>query len=137
MWKPLTFAAFSLSLTGCFAIATGGSACCDSATSKALPMTQEMHCQLEEGVILADDMSSVTVSLGWRPTLGYRVRVEDEDIDGTEVYLGVREIKPASDMAVAQVTTSPCLTVTLPDNWTVLVVENTESGGVRRFTSGR
>ncbi|MBM94762.1 MAG: hypothetical protein CMI09_02790 [Oceanospirillaceae bacterium] len=137
MWKPLIFATCSLALTGCFAVATGGSACCDSASQTALPMKQELHCQLEEGVILADDMSSVVVSLGWRPTLGYRVRVEDEDIDGTEVYLGVREIKPASDLAVAQVTSSPCLTVTLPDDWTVLVVENTESDRVRRFTSGR
>ena len=100
-------------------------------------MKQELHCQLEEGVILADDMSSVVVSLGWRPSLGYRVRVEDEDIDGTEVYLGVREIKPASSNAVAQVMSSPCLTITLPDDWTTLVVENTESGGIRRFNSGR
>jgi len=137
MWKLLTFGLCSVSLTGCLSIATGGSACCDSASGKGLPMKQELHCQKEEGVMLSDDQNSVVVSLGWRPTLGYRVRVEDQDIDGTEVYLGVEEVKPASSMAVAQVTSSPCLTVTLPEEWTVLVVENTESGRIKRFESAR
>ncbi len=136
MWKTFVLTAFGLLLSGCLSFA-GGSACCDSAGDKALAMKQELHCRLEEGVLLADDGSSVTISLGRRPTLGYRVRIEDQEVDGTEVYLGVREIKPASKGAVAQIMSSPCLTVTLPDDWTVLNVENTESERTMRFESGR
>ncbi|MFL0805756.1 MAG: protease complex subunit PrcB family protein [Oceanobacter sp.] len=137
MWKFLAFGICSITLAGCVSVATGGSACCDNSASKMLPMKQELHCQQEEGVMLSDDQNSVIVSLGWRPTLGYRVRVEGQEVDGTEVYLGVEEVKPASSGAVAQVMSSPCLTVELPQDWTVLVVENTEFGRIKRFESGR
>lgn len=134
MWKFLAFSVCSIVLSGCATVATDAS---NNPSSSLLPMKQQLHCQREEGVMLSDDQNSVVVSLGWRPTLGYRVRVEAQEVDGTEVYLGVEEVKPASSGAVAQVTSSPCLTVELPQDWTVLVVENTEFGRIMRFESGR
>lgn len=60
---------------------------------------------------LERDRGVLRVSLGERPSAGYRLRLAEPAMESTEsgLVINVVEIQPAADAVVAQVLTRPCL----------------------------
>jgi hypothetical protein len=76
----------------------------------------------------ADDVLLVAISLGQRPTAGYRLTV-DGPADFADGVLTVRvnETRPPADAMVAQVLTHPCVVIGVPDPRAqhIRVIDNT------------
>jgi hypothetical protein len=92
-----------------------------------------LHCGMPAGVTLKDDGSQVVIALGQRPTPGYQVMLDQSEMMDGVVLIRFHEQQPQQGMAVAQVMTSPCMVLTLPEEWQSMRVSSSDSGGVWQF----
>lgn len=94
-----------------------------------LPMSQTNHCAAPAGVTVKQ--RALTISLGQRPTSGYAIDVVAQEGSEHSLTLTFRETTPAAGMMVAQVMTSPCLEVMLPQGWQEVTIKR--SGTVQQW----
>tara|TARA_R110000868_G_scaffold229044_1_gene481946 strand:+ start:14765 stop:15274 length:510 start_codon:yes stop_codon:yes gene_type:complete len=92
-----------------------------------------LHCGTLAGVTLKDDGSQVVIALGQRPTPGYQVMLDQSEMLDGVALIRFHEQQPQQGMAVAQVMTSPCMVLTLPEEWQSMRISSSDSGGVWQF----
>ncbi|MCY0963637.1 protease complex subunit PrcB family protein [Parathalassolituus penaei] len=102
------------------------------AETAALATVQELNCPYPAGVDLDNHRQSVRISLGRRPSAGYHIELTRQDVDSGNLFLEFSEQRP--DGMAAQMLTSPCMTVSLPDDWQQLVVQNRQNGQRWQFS---
>lgn len=120
MFKGLLSPVCILLLAGCSAAAIPES------RSPLLPMVQQLDCSSPAGVVLESDQLTLRIALGRRPTSGYAVQVLQQQVDGTHIRIAFEEQKSVG--MAAQVLTSPCVRIALPDDWQQLNVRDQQNG---------
>lgn len=98
----------------------------------ALATVQDLNCPFPAGVDLTTDRQALRISLGRRPTAGYGIELTRQDVEGDHLVLEFSEQQPKG--MAAQMLTSPCMTVLLPDDWQQLVVQNRQNGQRWQFS---
>lgn len=101
-------------------------ACAGKPAAIDLSTSANLQCKAGEGVSLMD--STLTISAGQKPTPGYNVVLVEQSDDDGDVELTYDISSPREGAILPQMMTSPCLYVTLPDDWTRLSVSNKASG---------
>lgn len=99
------------------------------------PMTlvaeNHQHCGTGDGVEL--DGSLLTLRAGQRPTPGYAVELLSQTRRSDHLQITYRVSEPPPGRMLAQVMTSPCTRVQLPEHWQSLRVVNQDTGEVWDF----
>jgi hypothetical protein len=116
VFKGLLSSFCILLLVGCSA------ASIPESRSRLLPMVQQLDCSSPAGVALEPDQLTLRIALGRRPTSGYAVQILQQQVDGTHIRIAFEEQKPKG--MAAQVLTSPCVRIALPDDWQQLNVRD-------------
>jgi uncharacterized membrane protein YbhN (UPF0104 family) len=111
-----------LSSVGILLLAGCSTAASPETRSLLLPMVQQLDCSSPAGVTLEPDQLTLRIALGRRPTSGYGVQVVQQQVDGTRIHIAFEEQKPKG--MAAQVLTSPCVRIALPDDWQQLNVRD-------------
>ncbi|MDO6682791.1 protease complex subunit PrcB family protein [Oceanobacter sp. 5_MG-2023] len=93
----------------------------------------QLHCGMDAGVTLKEDGSQVVIALGPRPTPGYQVVLEQSEMRDSMVSVTFHEQLPQQGSIAAQVMTSPCIMLALPETWQSLRVSSSDSGAVWQF----
>lgn len=114
-----------LLMSGIMACATGSSSLQD--------VTYHQDCGSREGVTLLSN-AQIRVSLGQRPSAGYSLHHRQTNNNGY-VNIHYREMTPDADQLTAQIITTPCMFVSLPENWHSVQVINDDNGQMWEFRS--
>lgn len=105
-----------------------------TAVDISLPLKQSQRCSGAAAVQLDTQANTLIIRLGPRPTPGYGVEVvRQQQMEEGRIELVFQESKPKPGMMMAQVMTSPCLTVSLPVSWSSLTVSELGSSQVSNF----
>ncbi len=102
------------------------SACAGTTSQLDLAATMDMHCGSIPSVTVVDDV--LTIGAGEKPTPGYAVQLDEQSRKGDNVRIAYQVSGPKEGAIMAQMITSPCTRVTLPEGWQRLTVENKDSG---------
>jgi hypothetical protein len=101
-------------------------ACAGKPAALDLSTSANLQCKANAGVSLMD--STLTIGAGSKPTPGYNVQLEEQIDDDGHIKLTYDVSSPRTGVILPQMITTPCLYVTLPDDWERLSVINKESG---------
>lgn len=106
---------------------------CMTASSQPLELSLESkaRCYMPEGVELTGN--TLVISAGSQPTPGYAIQLTSQEQTGEDIVISYQVTTPPEGAIMAQVLTSPCTRVALPEDWNTLKVTNT-SGQHWSFT---
>jgi len=102
------------------------SACAGTTSQLDLAASTDLHCGSIPSVTLVDDV--LTIGAGEKPTPGYAVQLNEQSRKGDNLRIAYQVSGPKEGAILAQMITSPCTRVTLPEDWQRLTVENKDSG---------
>lgn len=108
-------------------------ASCTTSTVLLQPSEPQQNCTAHEGVALIN-RDGVRLSLGQRPSAGYGIDHSVREEEGV-VSIHYRETRPPEGSLSAQVITTPCVYVPLPQNWQKARVVNKDNGQTWEFRS--
>lgn len=116
-------------------IALSGVTACMSAPTQVLDLAIEnkTRCSAPAGVTLTD--KGLMISAGSKPTPGYAIEVVRQEQQSGSIELDYQVSSPAGGAIMAQVLTSPCGYLSLPDDWQSLSVTNIDSGETWSFSN--
>ena len=101
-------------------------ACAGTSTQLDLAAANDLHCGPIPSVTVVDDI--LTIGVGEKPTPGYAVQLSDQSRKDDHVKISYQISSPREGAFMAQMMTSPCSRIVLPEGWQRLSVENQESG---------
>lgn len=101
-------------------------ACAGKPAALNLSTSANLQCKAKAGVSLMD--STLTIGAGQKPTPGYNVQLVEQMDDDGHIKLMYDISSPREGAILPQMITTPCLYVTLPDDWKRLSVSNKASG---------
>jgi len=101
-------------------------ACAGTATPVNLAATAELHCGRIASVTVVDDV--LTIGAGEKPTPGYSVQLTEQTRKGDHLTVEYAISEPPQGAILAQMMTSPCSHISLPEDWQRLTVQNKTSG---------
>lgn len=107
------------------------SACTLSPKPMTLVAENHLHCGNSDGVAL--DGTLLTIRAGSRPTPGYAVELLSQTRRSDHLQITYQVSEPPAGRMLAQMLTSPCTTLQLPETWDSLRVVNQQSGKVWDF----
>ena len=102
------------------------SACAGTTSQLDLVASTDLHCGSIPSVTVVDDV--LTIGAGEKPTPGYAVQLNEQSRKGDSIRIAYQVSGPKEGAILAQMITSPCTRVTLPEDWQRLTVENKDSG---------
>lgn len=94
----------------------------------SLSVKQKPTCSISGVLLSGSNEDRLIIGLGQRPTAGFSMMLADQVIKNGEISISYEEVKPDGDTAVAQVMTSPCMIVGLPEVWSGLRVTEAATG---------
>lgn len=102
------------------------SACAGQPATIELETKSNLQCGGSAGVSVVD--AQLTIAAGEKPTPGYSINLIEQVNKNGHISLAYDVSSPREGAILPQMMTSPCLYVTLPDDWKRLSVTNNETG---------
>lgn len=126
MNKGLALSALIVLLAACSAAQTTG-----TVGQPVLATEQQLNCPFPAGVTLSADQERLIIALGQRSSAGFGIELTRQDVASGDLLIAYEEKRPQG--MAAQMMTSPCMYLSLPEDWQTLVVENGQTGERAQF----